>query len=134
MVDRKGGVAVEGIDTTNIDQSTVIGQITMLVAVFGVLISAAAPFFSKINGRSYKSRVDIINERLELEAKNSRVIRRVNRDLSEWQLVARSLIRILKNEIVSRGGTISDTSIQLEEKLAEIDRREVDFGDESIQN
>ena len=106
----------------------------MLVAVLGVLISAVSPFLPKRGPRSYKSRIEIVNERLELEAKNAKIVRTVNKDLSEWQLVARALIRLLKNEVVANGGQVSEASTKLEEQLEEIDSREVNFGDEPVQD
>ena len=123
---------MESLDTTSIDQTTTLGQVTMFVAVLGVLVSAASPFLPKKGGGSRKSRVEIINERLELESKNSKIMRKVNKDLSEWQLVARSLIRVLKNEIASNGGLIPPFAVKMEDQLAEIDEREVDFGDEQV--
>lgn len=122
------------VDVNQIDQSSTLGQITMLVAVLGVLISAISPFLPKRGPRSYKSRIEIVNERLELEAKNARIVRAVNKDLSEWQLVARALIRLLKNEVVANGGQVSEASVKLSDQLAEIDSREVNFGDESVQD
>lgn len=121
-----------GIDTSSIDQSSTLGQVTMLIAVLGVIGSALGPFLPKRGPRSYKSRIEIIEERLELEARTGKIIRNINRDLSEWQLVARTLIRVLKNEVVANGGELSETSKSMEARLQEIDSREVDFGDEEI--
>lgn len=120
------------VDINQIDQTTSLGQITMLLAVVGVLASAVAPFIPKRGPKSYRARIEIINERLEIESKNSRIVRSINKDLSDWQLIARQLIRVLRNEIINLGGTVSDTAEQLEDQLDEIDNREVDLGDEPV--
>ena len=120
------------VDINQIDQTTSLGQITMLLAVVGVLASAVAPFIPKRGPKSYRARIEIINERLEIESKNGQIVRKINRDLSDWQLIARQLIRILRNEIINSGGTVPDTVEQLEGQLDEIDNREVDLGDEPV--
>lgn len=123
---------MQEIDTTSIDQTTHLGQITMLLAVAGILFSAISPFLPKRGPQGHKSRIDIMRERLELEEKNGTIVREVNRNLSEWQLIARAMIRLLKNEVVDAGGEVSQQAMKLEEQLQEIDHREVDYGgDES---
>lgn len=119
------------IDPNSIDQSTQIGQFTMLIAVLGILFSAAQPFLPKRRGGD-KSRREILAERLELEVRNATIVREVNKNLSDWQLTARNLIRVLKNDLVASGGSISPQAENLESRLEEIDEREVDYGgDES---
>jgi hypothetical protein len=120
----------EGIDPNTIDQSNTIGQVTMLLAVIGVFITSVKPFLPRM-GSGDKSRSVILKERLELEMKNATIVREVNTNLSEWQIVARSLIRVLKNDLIEHGGVISGQAENLTARLEAIDEREVDYGGDS---
>lgn len=119
------------IGLESIDQSNTLGQIIMLIAVSGVVGTQLYGLFSKSSGGTHKSKIELMRDRLEVEKNNNIVIRKVNRNLSEWQLVARALIQALKNEVVKNGGEISERIVSAEERLEAIDNREVDYiGDE----
>jgi hypothetical protein len=51
--------------------------------------------------------------------------RKVNNNLSEWQLTAREVIRVLKNYLVENGIEIPERVKAMEEHLRAIDEREV---------
>lgn len=119
------------LDPSTIDQSSHLGQITMLIAVVGIFLSAVSPLFPK-NGK-HKSRVSLIRERLEVERENAIIVRKINKNLEDWQVVARTLIRVLTNELIEYGGEEDEQIKNLKARLEDIDNREVDYGsDESI--
>lgn len=119
---------MESFDPGVIDQGSVLGQITMLLAVVGVLLTALKNFLPKGKGGEGKSRMEILKDKVRASESDSQLTRKVNSNLSEWQLTAREAIRVLKNLAVEHGIEIPPRVKALEDHLRSIDERDI-FGD-----
>lgn len=118
---------MEGIGIEHFDQSNPLSQVLMaVVVVMTVVIQLKTTFFPTSGGP--KSKVEIMKERLKIELRNGTIVREENTNLSEWQLLARRLIRNLKNDLVDAGGEFSARNRAIEKRLEAIENREVDYG------
>ena len=116
---------MEVIDPGAIDQTSLIGQITMLLLAIGVILSTLKAYLPKNRGAEGKSRVEILKDKVKSSEEDSAFTRKVNNNLSEWQLTAREVIRVLKNHLVENGIEIPERVKAMEEHLRAIDEREV---------
>lgn len=116
---------MEAIDPGTIDQGSLIGQITMLLAVVGVVLTAIKQYLPKGGASEGKSRVEILKDKIKSSEQDSAFTRRVNNNLSEWQLTAREVIRVLKNSLVENGAEIPERVKAMEDHMRKIDEREV---------
>lgn len=116
---------MEAIDPSAIDQTTLIGQITMLLLAAGVILSALRAYLPKNRGSEGKSRVEILRDKVRASEEDSSFTRKVNNNLSEWQLTAREVIRVLKNHLVDNGIEIPKRVKAMEDHLRAIDEREI---------
>lgn len=115
---------MEAIDPGTIDQGSLLGQITMLLAVIGVVFTAIKQYLPKGKAGDGKSRVDILKDKIKSAEQDSAFTRRVNNNLSEWQLTAREVIRVLKNTLVENGHPVPERVKAMEEHMRKIDERE----------
>lgn len=115
---------MEAIDPGTIDQGSLLGQITMLLAVIGVVLTAIKQYLPKGKAGDGKSRVDILKDKIKAAEQDSAFTRRVNNNLSEWQLTAREVIRVLKNTLVENGHPVPERVTAMEEHMRKIDERE----------
>lgn len=116
---------MEVIDPGAIDQTSLIGQITMLLLAIGVILSTLKAYLPKNRGAEGKSRVEILKDKVKSSEEDSALTRKINNNLSEWQLTAREVIRVLKNHLVENGIEIPERVKAMEEHLRAIDEREV---------
>lgn len=116
---------MEVIDPGAINQTSLIGQITMLLLAIGVILSTLKAYLPKNRGAEGKSRVEILKDKVKSSEEDSAFTRKVNNNLSEWQLTAREVIRVLKNHLVENGIEIPERVKAMEERLRAIDEREV---------
>ena len=116
---------MEAIDPNTIDQTSLIGQITMLLLAVGVILSALRAYLPKNRGAEGKSRMEILKDKVRSSEEDSAFTRKVNNNLSEWQLTAREVIRVLKNHLVDNGIEIPERVKAMEDHLRVIDEREV---------
>lgn len=116
---------MEAIDPSAIDQTSLIGQITMLLLAVGVILSALRAYLPKNRGAEGKSRVEILKDKVKSSEEDSAFTRRVNNNLSEWQLTAREVMRVLKNHLVDNGIEIPERVKAMEDHLRAIDEREI---------
>lgn len=116
---------MEVIDPGAIDQTSLIGQITMLLLAIGVILSTLKAYLPKNRGAEGKSRVEILKDKVKSSEEDSAFTRKVNNNLSEWQLTAREVIRVLKNHLVENGIEIPERVKAMEDHLRAIDEREV---------
>lgn len=116
---------MEVIDPGAINQTSLIGQITMLLLAIGVILSTLKAYLPKNRGAEGKSRVEILKDKVKSSEEDSAFTRKVNNNLSEWQLTAREVIRVLKNHLVENGIEIPERVKAMEDHLRAIDEREV---------
>ena len=116
---------MEVIDPGAIDQTSLIGQITMLLLAIGVILSTLKAYLPKNRGAEGKSRVEILKDKVKSSEEDSAFTRKINNNLSEWQLTAREVIRVLKNHLVENGIEIPERVKAMEDHLRAIDEREV---------
>ncbi len=116
---------MEAINPSAIDQTSLIGQITMLLLAVGVILSALRAYLPKNRGAEGKSRMEILKDKVKSSEEDSSFTRKVNNNLSEWQLTAREVIRVLKNHLVDNGVEIPERVKAMEDHLRTIDEREV---------
>lgn len=116
---------MEAIDPSAINQTSIIGQITMLLLAIGVILSTLKAYLPKNRGAEGKSRVEILKDKVKSSEEDSSFTRKVNNNLSEWQLTAREVIRVLKNHLVDNGIEIPERVKAMEDHLRAIDEREV---------
>lgn len=116
---------MEAIEPGTIDQGSLLGQITMLLAVIGVVLTAIKQYLPKGKAGEGKSRMDILKDKMRSSEQDSAFTRRINNNLSEWQLTARETIRVLKNSLVENGIQIPERVTAMEEHMRSIDEREV---------
>lgn len=115
---------MEAIDPNLIDQSSLLGQVTLFVAAIGVLLTSIKHYLPKGDG-ARKSKVEALKDRAKASDADSAFTRKINSNLSEWQLTSREVIRVLKNELVASGIPIPDRVIAMEAHMKSIDEREV---------
>ena len=116
---------MEVIDPSAINQNSLIGQITMLLLAIGVILSTLKAYLPKNRGAEGKSRVEILKDKVKSSEEDSAFTRKVNNNLSEWQLTAREVIRVLKNHLVDNGIEIPERVKAMEDHLRAIDEREI---------
>lgn len=115
---------MESIDPGLINQGSLLGQVTMLLAVVGVVLTAIKQYLPKGKGLEGKSRSDILKDKIRASENDAAFTRRVNNNLSEWQLTAREAIRVLKNSLVEAGAEIPPRVKTMEDHMRKIDERE----------
>lgn len=122
------------LDTSQIDNSTVIGQATLLILSVAALIGSLTPVFKgKKFGRRRKGNYGSLLTDLEITRKDLEIQRRVNRNSARWQLTARELIHTLKASLSDSGIPLSEKIRQLTailEKIEDEDPYEELFGEE----
>lgn len=111
------------VDPNLINTQTTIGQITLLILVSTTLLINLRPVL-KNSGKKFKQR-NISSMAQQLKAANSEISysRELTKNLSEWQLTARELIRHLRNRLVEAGVESDDRSFKLLDLLEEIEQR-----------
>lgn len=114
---------MEAISTENINTDSVIGQVTLLLVALAIVGKTFKPLIKTPkefkNNRSNKA----ISEELKIAKKELEYSRTLRRDLTDWQLAARELIRTMKLELVEAGGQVTGRMQQLSDMLDEIENR-----------
>lgn len=114
---------MEAINTENINPDSVIGQVTLLLVALAIVGKTFKPLIQNPkeirNSRSNKA----MSEELKIAKKELEYSRTLRRDLTDWQLAARELIRTMKLEIVEVGGQVTGRMQQLSDMLDEIENR-----------
>lgn len=91
------------LDVGQIDSSTLLGQIAILLVVLSGLVTALKPLISgvpkSIKHRNYRSLASDLREtKFELDYQ-----RGLNKSMREWELMAREALREMQNDLVSAG-------------------------------
>lgn len=91
------------LDLSQIDSSTLLGQLAILIVVLSGLFTAIKPLVSgvpkSIKYRNYRSLANDLREtKFELDYQ-----RGLNRSMREWELMARETLREMQNDLVSAG-------------------------------
>lgn len=114
---------MEAINTENINPDSVIGQVTLLLVALAIVGKTFKPLIQTPkdfkNSRSNKA----MSEELKIAKKELEYSRTLRRDLTDWQLAARELIRTMKLEIIEAGGHVTRRMQQLSDMLDEIENR-----------
>lgn len=114
---------MEAINTENINPDSVIGQVTFLLVALAIVGKTFKPLIQTPkdfkNSRSNKA----MSEELKIAKKELEYSRTLRRDLTDWQLAARELIRTMKLEIIEAGGHVTGRMQQLSDMLDEIENR-----------
>lgn len=114
---------MEAISTENINTDSVIGQVTLLLVALAIVGKTFKPLIQTPkefkNNRSNKA----ISEELKIAKKELEYSRTLRRDLTDWQLAARELIRTMKLELIEAGGQVTGRMQQLSDMLDEIENR-----------
>ena len=114
---------MEAINTENINPDSVIGQVTLLLVALAIVSKTFRPLIQTPkdfkNSRSNKA----MSEELKIAKKELEYSRTLRRDLTDWQLAARELIRTMKLEIIEAGGHVTGRMQQLSDMLDEIENR-----------
>lgn len=114
---------MEAISTESINTDSVIGQVTLLLVSLAIVGKTFKPLIQTPkefkNNRSNKA----MFEELKIAKKELEYSRTLRRDLTDWQLAARELIRTMKLEIAEAGGQVTGRMQQLSDMLDEIENR-----------
>ena len=114
---------MEAISTESINPDSVIGQVTLLLVALAIVGKTFAPLIQTPkefkNNRSNKA----MSEELKISKKELEYSRTLRRDLTDWQLAARELIRTMNLEIIEAGGQVTGRMQQLSDMLDEIENR-----------
>lgn len=91
------------LDLSQIDSSTLLGQLAILIVVLSGLFTAMKPLVSgmpnSIRHRNYRSLANDLREtKFELDYQ-----RGLSKSMREWELMARETLREMQNDLVSAG-------------------------------
>lgn len=93
---------MEAIDPSMINTQSTIGQVTVLIIALVSLFTAIRPALNFKSGSS-KRKYDTIVDELKAVKKDLEFSRTINRNLVEWQISARELIRVLRIALADSG-------------------------------
>ncbi len=114
-----------GIDISQINTDTTIGQVAFLFSVIVAGVVALRPVLKDLkSGRSGKKYLVIANE-LELVKRELSFALQIQRHNSEWQMTARELIRLTRLELADAGVPVDKRLKRLATRLEEIEDEDI---------
>lgn len=114
---------MEAINTEDINPNSVIGQVTLLLIALSIVGKTFTPLIKNPKGYRRNRSNKAMSEELKIAKKELEYSRTLRRDLTDWQLAARELIRTMRLEIVEAGGTVTGRMEQLSDMLKSIENR-----------
>lgn len=94
---------MENLDNSAINPNSTIGQVTVLIVAIVSLITAVGPILRSQKGLLSRRKYDTILDELKASKIELNFTRKINRNLVEWQISARELIRLLRNSLAEKG-------------------------------
>lgn len=114
---------MEAINAENINTDSVIGQATLLLVALAIVGKTFAPLIQTPKEFKKNRSNKAMSEELKISKKELEYSRTLRRDLTDWQLAARELIRTMKLELIEAGGQVTGRMQQLSDMLDEIENR-----------
>lgn len=114
---------MEAINAENINTDSVIGQATLLLVALAIVGKTLAPLIQTPKEFKKNRSNKAMSEELKISKKELEYSRTLRRDLTDWQLAARELIRTMKLELIEAGGQVTGRMQQLSDMLDEIENR-----------
>lgn len=114
-----------GIDISQINTETPIGQITLLIAVIVAGIVALRPVLKDLRKSRGQKNYAVMASEMEAVKRELSFSIQIQRHNSEWQIVARELIRIMRLERVDAGAEMDSRIENLARRLEEIEDRDI---------
>lgn len=120
------------LDMSQIDGTTLIGQVTLLAIALAMVASAVKPLFTSatksVKARNYQSlAIDLKESQDELSYQ-----RGLNRSMREWELIARETIREMQNDLLEAGVPDNPRITRLLELLEENEKTRSAFIEEEL--
>lgn len=113
------------IDTTQISTDTAVGQIAVLISVIVGAVVALRPVVKDIKeGRKKRSYAVLAGEIESLRRELSFSVQ-IQRHSSEWEIIARELIRVMRLELVESGIEPNQRVETLMKRIEELDDRDI---------
>lgn len=114
-----------GVDLSLINTETTIGQLALLIGVIISGIVALRPSFKDLRDRGEKRSYKVIANELVSVKKELGFSLQVQRHATEWQLVAREYIRLLRLELADAGVETNDRLKDLHQRLEGLDSKDI---------
>lgn len=120
------------LDMSQIDGTTLIGQVTMFAIALAMVASAVKPLFTNaaksVKARNYQSlAIDLKQTQDELTYQ-----RGLSRSMREWELIARETIREMQNDLLEAGVPENPRITRLLELLEENEKTRSAFIEEEL--
>lgn len=120
------------LDMSQIDGTTLIGQVTMFAIALAMVASAVKPLFTNaaksVKARNYQSlALDLKQTQDELTYQ-----RGLSRSMREWELIARETIREMQNDLLEAGVPENPRITRLLELLEENEKTRSAFIEEEL--
>lgn len=115
------------LDPAQVDSGSSWGQATLLVIAVTALLTSVTPhlkgLFSRPKGDKRSNYKTLVSE-LESARRDNTFLLETNRNLGDWQLAGRELIRILRNDIIEAGLELSSRVISLSDRIEQIENKD----------
>lgn len=120
------------LDMSQIDGTTLIGQVTMFAIALAMVASTVKPLFTNaaksVKARNYQSlAIDLKQTQDELTYQ-----RGLSRSMREWELIARETIREMQNDLLEAGVPENPRITRLLELLEENEKTRSAFIEEEL--
>lgn len=114
-----------GIDVSQIDTGTTLGQVTLLILAIAGGIATLRPVLKDLQKSKGQKNYAVLSSEMEAVKRELNFSIKIQRHNSEWQIVARELIRLMRLEMVDSGVEISSNVENLTRRLEEIEDRDI---------
>lgn len=114
-----------GVDISQINTETTVGQITLLIAIIVAGIVALRPVIKDLRKNKGQKKYAVMASEMESTKRELNFSIQIQRHNSEWQIVARELIRIMRLEMTDAGIPLDDRIQNLMRRLEEIEDRDI---------
>lgn len=114
-----------GIDPSQINTDTTIGQIMLFIMVVVAGIVSLRPVIRDLRKSKGQKNYKVVTNELDSVKRELNFAIQIQRHNSEWQIVARELIRVMRLEMVDSGVPIDDRVENLTRRLEEIEDRDI---------
>lgn len=114
-----------GVDVSQINTETTLGQITLLVAIIVAGIVALRPVLKDLRKSKGQKNYAVMASEMEATKRELNFSIQIQRHNSEWQIVARELIRIMTLEMIDAGISLDPKVENLMRRLEEIEDRDI---------
>lgn len=114
-----------GIDVSQIDTGTTLGQVTLFIVVVVGGIVTLRPVLKDLRKSKGQKNYAVLSSEMEAVKRELNFSIKIQRHNSEWQIVARELIRLMRLEMVDSGVDINSNIENLTRRLEEIEDRDI---------